>query len=65
MGRVLTLQKFVCDTFRSKSDLKHKEIIKQNDVYTKNHDVGAIGKILYSYEPLKRHWMLLDTKRTM
>lgn len=38
MGRVLTLQKFVCDTFRSKSDLKYKEIIKQNGVYTKNHD---------------------------
>lgn len=35
MGRVLTLQKFVCDTFRSKSVLKYKEIIKQNGVYTK------------------------------
>lgn len=58
MGRVLTLQKFVCDTFRSKSDLKYKEIIKQNGVYTKKTViviVGAIGKILNSYEPLKRH----------
>lgn len=35
MGRVLTLQKFVYDTFRSKSDLKYKEIINQNGVYTK------------------------------
>lgn len=28
MGRALKLQKFVCDTFRSKSDLKYKEKIK-------------------------------------
>lgn len=38
MGRVLTLQKFVCDTFRSKIDLKYKEIIKKTGVYTKNSD---------------------------
>lgn len=34
MGRVLTLQKFVCDTFRSKIDLKYKEIIKKKPVST-------------------------------
>lgn len=35
MGRVLTLQKFVCDIYRSKSDLKYKEIIKRNGVLEK------------------------------
>lgn len=60
MGRVLTLQKFVCDTFRSKIDLKYKEIIKKKPVSTQKKViviVGAIGKILNSYEPLKRHRM--------
>lgn len=38
MGRVLTLQKFVCDTFRSKSDLKYKEIIKRNGVLEKKNN---------------------------
>lgn len=36
MGKVLTLQEFVCDTFHSKSDLKYKEIIKRNGVLEKN-----------------------------
>lgn len=35
MGKVLTFQEFVCDTFRSKSDLKYKEIIKRNGVLEK------------------------------
>lgn len=44
MGKVLTLQEFVCDTFRSKSDLKYKEIIKRNGVLQKTPVIVIVGK---------------------
>lgn len=54
------MQEFVCDTFRSKSDLKYKEIIKRNGVLEKTPViviVGAIGKTLNLCEPHKRYWI--------
>lgn len=60
MGKVLTLQEFVFDTFRSKSDWKYKEMIKRNGVHEKTPViviVGAIGKTLNSCEPHKRYWI--------
>lgn len=50
----------ICDTFRSKSDLEYKEILKRSGVLEKNPVkviVGAIGKTLNSCEPHKRHWI--------